>query len=356
MNATDRTRKRLSQLRELLLGKSQVLIVLQDNPDPDAIAAAVAFRVLAHNLTNATCSIAHGGTIGRAENRALVRYLQLKPRSIDSVDISKFDLVVMLDTQPGTGNNSLPPEHPADIVIDHHPLRSATRQTPLNDVRPKYGATATILSEYLYAADITPDIPVATALLYAIRSDTQDLGRDTTRADIDTFGWLYPFANKRMLSEIQRGRVQRSYFYMLNIALENARVFGPCVITNIGATDNPDMIAEIADLLLRDDETCWSVCYGFCQQKALVSVRTSQMEFTAHDLIKYVVSRKGTGGGHATFAGGQIPLVKQTKAEQANIAKLIQRRILKALNVAASAGEKLVQNPAVRPQNSANHV
>ncbi len=176
LTCTDRTRSKLAELTSILGGKAQLLIVMQDNPDPDSIAAAVALRKLANTLAQVQCSIAHGGTVGRAENRALVRYLNLNLRPVEEIKFETFDAIAIVDTQPGVGNNSLAPDIVPDIVIDHHPFRMTTRRSKFSDVRSNYGATATILLEYLTQAKIEPDMQLATALLYAIRSDTQDLG------------------------------------------------------------------------------------------------------------------------------------------------------------------------------------
>ncbi|MBM4025322.1 MAG: hypothetical protein FJ280_07935, partial [Planctomycetes bacterium] len=275
MKAADKTSFKLQRLTELLTGKVYLLVVVQDSPDPDSLAAAVALRRLAKGLANLQCSIACGGTVGRGENRALVNYLNLNLRPIREIDYSKFDLIAMVDTQPGTGNNSLPETILPQIVIDHHPIRRQTRMVPFTDVRSGYGATSTILIEYLIEAGITPDTPLATALLYGIRSDTQDLGREAARADVEGIEFLYPFANKRMLSIIQRGKVPRVYYQMLADALRNARVQGRAIITELGDIDNPDMIAEVADLLLREDETTWTMCTGYWRDKLLISIRTS---------------------------------------------------------------------------------
>ena len=233
---------KIEQLNAILNGHKTMLIVMQDNPDPDSIAAAVALRKLANTLADVQCSIAHCGTVGRGENRALVKYLGLNLRDLAQIDLTGFDLVAMVDTQPGTGNNSLPDPVEPDIVIDHHPCRKTTRRCRFTDIRSSYGATVTILYEYFKAAGIKIDTPLATAMLYAIRSDTQDLGRDAARADTQALTELFMTANKRMLSEIQRGKVQRGYFQMLSDALKQAKVYGNAIVTNLGCIDNPDMI------------------------------------------------------------------------------------------------------------------
>ncbi len=342
MRAAEKTGPKLQKLTELFVGKAYLLIIIQDNPDPDCLAAAVALRKLANGLANLQCSIACGGTVGRGENRALVKYLGLNLRAIEEIDYTKFDLVATVDTQPGTGNNSLPVDVPPDIVIDHHPIHRMTRAAPFTDIRSGYGSTSTIFVEYLIEAGITPETPLATALLYGIRSDTQDLGREATRADIEAIEFLYPFANKRMLSVIQRGKVPRVYYQMLADALRNARVQGQAIITELGEIDNPDMIAEVADLLLRKDETTWTMCTGLWQENLLISIRTSEENNLAEKVMKRMVFREGTGGGHLTYAGGQVPLKKGTKAERQEIERHIEERFLKAIGAEAAPSSRLV--------------
>jgi nanoRNase/pAp phosphatase (c-di-AMP/oligoRNAs hydrolase) len=344
MKPTAKTRKRLSKLEQLLKTKSRLLIVMQDNPDPDSIASAIALRKIANSLNNVQCTIAHGGTVGRAENRALVRYLGLNLRPCTEIEFERFDCIAMVDAQPGTGNTSLPAGMVPDIVIDHHPLRAATRAVKFIDIRREYGATATILLEYLIQAGIEPDIQLATALFYAIRSDTQDLGKQAIKADIEAVALLFPLANKRMLSEIQRGSVPRAYFRMLDEALRNARIYGHAVITRLAVLDNPDMIAEVADLLLREDETYWTMCMGISGGKLFISIRTSKEDARADKIIRRVVAGKGTGGGHQTFAGGQIPLQNAAKSQCESLEKLVQRRFLKAIGADAQHWQKLISN------------
>jgi nanoRNase/pAp phosphatase (c-di-AMP/oligoRNAs hydrolase) len=346
MRKKNRTAQRLARLADLLRGKASMLIVLQDNPDPDAIAAAVALRELANRLAGVACSIAHGGTIGRAENRELVQYLGLNLRRLPDLHPGDFDLVALVDTQPGTGNNSLPPGFAPHLVVDHHPCRRATRSVPVTDVRSKYGATSTILWEYLVEAGIMPDVPLATALLYGIRSDTQDLGREAAQADIRAYDALFPLANKRMLGQIQRGQVPDAYYQMLLRGLTSALLCASAVTSGLGDVDNPDMIGEVADLLLRHERAQWSLCYGFHEGKALVSVRTIDASRRADDVARRVASRIGTSGGHATMAGAQVPLRTDSPRRRARLERMIRDRFLAALGIAGLPATHLVKAAA----------
>ncbi|MHC4523974.1 MAG: DHH family phosphoesterase [Planctomycetota bacterium] len=334
---------KLEQIKAIFQGHKTMLIAIQDNPDPDAIASAVALRRLANTMANIQCSIAHGGTVGRAENRAMVKYLNLNLRPIDQIDMTQFELFAMVDTQPGTGNNSLPGQVEPDIVIDHHACRELTRHCRFTDVRSKYGATATILLEYMNAVKITPETPLATAMLYAIRSDTQELGRDSTKADLEAFTQLYAMANKSKLSEIQRGEVERSYFQMLADGLKNAIVYTNAIVTNLGPIENPDMIAEVADMLLRDDQTNWIMAYGYYKSIMMISLRTYAEDARADKVIHHIVARKGTGGGHPSYAGGQIPLADDTKKFKKRLEKTVLNRFLKHVVKDPASKQPLIQ-------------
>jgi nanoRNase/pAp phosphatase (c-di-AMP/oligoRNAs hydrolase) len=338
----EKAKSKIEQLKAVLQGHKTMLIVMQDDPDPDSIAAAVALRKLANTLAEVQCSIAHSGTVGRGENRALVKYLGLNLRPLDQIDLTTFELYALVDTQPGTGNNSLPATIEPDIVIDHHPCRRLTRHCRFTDIRSHYGATVTILYEYFKAAQIKLDTPLATAILYAIRSDTQDLGRDVSRADIQALTELFPIANLRMLSAIQRGKVGRDYFQMLADALKHARVYGNAIVTNLGAIENADMIAEVADLLLRDDLTNWVMVYGFCRDTLRISLRTDAEQPPADKVMHHLVARKGTGGGHPSYAGGQISTKDLTPNQIERLEKLITSRFLKAVLTEPAKPECLI--------------
>ncbi len=335
-------KKKLDSFKSILSGRHNMLIVLQDFPDPDAIAAASALKEIANTIGNVQCSVACGGVLGRAENRMLVRYLDLNLLSTDQVMLADFDVVAMVDTQPGTGNNSLPVDVIPDIVIDHHPIRRATRSSAFYDIRSKYGSTSTILYEYVVSFGLTPDTKLTTALLYGIRSDTNDLGAESIQADIDASIALYPAANKKMLGRIQTERLPKEYFQMLTLGLQNARSYGPCVVSSIGSINNPDMIGEIADLLLRNEESSWALCYGIYGKKMLLSLRALDTKYDAGRVMHKLVYKYGTGGGHNVMAGGQIPLPSATPESIRRLERHIIKKFLKLTNAPRDKWERLV--------------
>ena len=340
---------KMRRLLDLLEDKRSLLIVMQDNPDPDCIASAAALRRLVNVLGEIQCSIAYGGVVGRAENKAMMDYLALNFRTADQVDPSKFDAIALVDTQPNAGNNFLPHGRLADIVIDHHPIRPDTRGVPFTDVRSKYGSTSTILHEYLTEAGIIPDPRLATALVYGILTDTQELGRKARQADREAMHWLYPLANTRMLSAIRRGRVTAHYYRMLHRALLGACVRGSGVHTDLGKVDNPDILGEVADMLLRLEDADWAMAIGLYRDTGWISLRTSQTNATARDLMRTLVDGLGTGGGHEMSAGGQVPGIEDATRWTA-VAKKLRDRFLSGIGAGDQRGRRLIPAEKRKPE------
>src|SRR5262245_20344139 len=132
-----------------LRGRKRALLVMHDNPDPDSLAGAEGMRLLFAKKLRVQSTLALGGIIGRAENRALVDVLHLELVPMEQIDPSAFDLIALIDTQPGAGNNSLPSGVQAHVVIDHHPLRGPHPGVLWEDIRSTMGASSTIVYEYL---------------------------------------------------------------------------------------------------------------------------------------------------------------------------------------------------------------
>jgi len=94
----------------------------------------------------------------------MCRILGIEVEEIHARALDEYDRVAMVDVQPGFFQERF--EH-VDLVIDHHP-EDRTVQALLKDIRPAYGATSTILTEYLRAAEVKISQRLATALLYAM--------------------------------------------------------------------------------------------------------------------------------------------------------------------------------------------
>lgn len=317
---------------EWLRGKTPILIVTHDHPDPDALAAAYALRHLILMKTGQAATIAFEGVIGRSENRAMVRELEIETVPLSTIDPSEFAVTCLVDAQPGTGNTSFPPGHPIDLVIDHHPLREATRCCRWVDVRPGYGACATILYEFLQAHDLIIATRLATSLFYAIKSETQGLGREWCPADREAYRSLLPLCNNRILYRITHPSLPQGYFARVNAALKSARIYGDALVFSLGAVDHPEIVAEMADFLLRAEGVELAFGFGEYDGEGILSLRTSNLTVNAGTLIQRVAAGYGTSGGHGLIAGGQIPALPQGAAERAELEAELVRRLLADLD------------------------
>jgi nanoRNase/pAp phosphatase (c-di-AMP/oligoRNAs hydrolase) len=301
--------KNLEQLLQICGRRGRILVLMQNNPDPDAIASAATVRDIVGSKLNKRVTLGYGGVCGRAENRAMLDELRIDARRVTPSDLKRYKTLCLVDTQPRAGNNALFTSRPADIVIDHHmPPKKRLWEADLTDVRTDYGATATILYEYLLCACLKPEPNLATALYYGIESDTIELGRQTSPADLAAFQELVQLADQKKLARIHRAPVPREYFVMLQSGLSNAYLADSAVVTELTNVTNPDMIAEVAELMLRLETARTSVCFGLYERTIFLSVRAADARGNTAERMKRVVNRIGTGGGHRSMAGGQVPV------------------------------------------------
>ena len=329
----------LAGLLQALEGPAPLVIVPHDNPDPDALASAAALKYLVKNLLKKDAVIAQGGIVGRAENRAMLTYLNIDLQPIKNVDFDAGAQIALVDTQPGRSNNSLPAGRVPTVVIDHHPAYDVYANVPFLDLREEYGATSTILTEYVRESHLEIESKIATALFYGIAAETQDLGRESTPADVAAAQFLYPYANKRRLAKIENARVPRIYFQAFRDAIERAVIYDRLIVSVLPSVQYPDMVAEVADFLLRLDEVEWSCAIGTFERSVHVSLRTTEREANAGDLLQNILG-SSAAGGHDMIAGGRLKLEKGASADEA--AAGIRDRLLASLDVAGISPRPLV--------------
>lgn len=333
----------IEKLIDWVRGKGRILIVTHDNPDPDALAAAMALKHLLLVGCGEEAVVAFGGMVGRSENRLMVEALELDLVPIADLDLKAFAVVCMVDTQPGTGNNSYPEELPLHLLIDHHPPRRDYPDIHWVDIRPEYGASATILYEYLRARDVYLGTRLATCLFYALKSETQDLGREWSKADREAYLHLLPLSNNQTLYRISHPPVSSEYYSTFHRALNNATIYGQVLVFNLYQVENPDLIAELADFLLRQENVVYVLGLGWYKGDELISVRTTNPEARLGLVIRDVLQEMGTAGGHGMMAGGQIRAVDAEKSTQKELETLLTRRYIKALGLQTEPGRALLQ-------------
>jgi nanoRNase/pAp phosphatase (c-di-AMP/oligoRNAs hydrolase) len=297
------TRARVQRLRAHFAPAARVLILMQDDPDPDAIASALALKqLLGRTKSNAT--LATFGTITRPENRAMTRILEIDVEPVKPRALEEHDMVALVDAQPAFFEEPL---GEVDLVIDHHPEETPVRAR-LKDIRPGYGATATILTEYLRAADVKIRERLATALLYGIKADTQHLERGTTRHDLEAFAFVHALANHNALRRIERPDLPDAALGVLARGLARRRLAAGVMFVHLGAVAYPELVAQFADFLLQVEGAEWSVVSGRVNGELHVSVRNVGYVRAAGDVVREAFARLGSAGGHRAMAKAVVRL------------------------------------------------
>jgi nanoRNase/pAp phosphatase (c-di-AMP/oligoRNAs hydrolase) len=320
----------LASLHAAIEDATTLLILPHNDPDPDAIASSVALKWLVKENWGVESHIVYRGIVGRAENKALVRYLGYPLRLLVDGELSESLPIALIDTQAGAGNNAFPPSRQVAIVFDHHPKREETSSATFADVRPEVGSTSTILTEYCRAAGTELPPSIATALFYGIKTDTMGLGRGASPADVAAYFYLQSRVDVQALVKIERAQVSPEYFKGLVSALRSAEVYeGILLISTIDEMQRPDLPAEMADLLLRLKGVKWVICMGVYEEGLMLSVRSDD-ERGAGQLTRGIVGNLGSAGGHGAMAAGQVRLDGQTPGV---LFHRLKRRALERLGI-----------------------
>ena len=314
-------------------GRGKVIIIVHDNPDPDCLASALALCHLFTNKAGEEPLIAFSGMIGRSENLIMAKILEIPLVPLEIVDLADYGVVCMLDTQPGTGNNSFDPSAAVDVVIDHHPLRENTKRCRWVDVKEEYGVTATILYEYLLAHGLYIDTKLATAIFYAIKSDTQDLGREANLPDREAYLDLFPQVDKQLLYQITNPCQPVEYFRAIRRTLDNARIYDRAIVGYMQRVAYPELVAEMADFLLRLEGVDAVLTCGEYLSDLILSIRTNSQEINAGEMVRRVVKDVGVGGGHTFIGGGKIAALSDEPESLSRLKSLLVERFLVELGV-----------------------
>ncbi len=321
----------MNGLLSILHPDRPVCIVVHNNPDPDSLASAMALQYFLKKKGFPRVRAIYNGFIGRAENKAMIKILKIPIHHLKNARIPSRRQFVLLDSQPGAGNVTLPENAEPLAAIDHHPLRQRTKRLSFYDVRPNYGACSTIIYEYLVSEDIVIPAPVATALFHAIFSETQGLGREGSPEDKKAYLDLLPRVNFKRLSRIQYPPLSRDFISNLQRVLTRGFYYRQLAGAILEELPYPDFAAEIADFLLRIKNIRWSICLGNYADLIYVSIRSNTTHANAARLLKKAIPKSGTAGGHELIAGAQVRIGRDEIEKVGALKREIVRKVLREL-------------------------
>jgi nanoRNase/pAp phosphatase (c-di-AMP/oligoRNAs hydrolase) len=313
---------KLKELRELVRPEHRVAILLQDDPDPDALGSAIALRtVLGRNRQ--TTPIFSFRSITRPENRNMVRLLDIDVAQACTEDLRNFDKIATVDVQPAYFNGRVPR---VDVVIDHHPGYPGGAAA-FEDVRVRYGATSTIMTEYLVTAQERISERLATALAYGIKSDTLALSRRATEEDYEAWATLARFANYSLLRRIERPELPLSFAPTMARAIRRLRVERGLLLIYLGRVERDDEIVQMADLCLSFEGVEWVASIGKLESNLVIAVRNHGLGRSAGDVVRRLFGHMGSAGGHRNMAKAIIPLKTWRQIERSTNGAAIEARL-----------------------------
>ncbi len=312
-------RERVQHFLKLFEKKDRVLVLFW--ADPDALASAYAIKKILQNRVS-KITLSHVNEIRRLNNIVMVEILKIPITSFNPnllVDYTKF---ILVDSQPSHRDDFKDISFTA--VIDHHPQTSGWKASYV-DIRPNYGSTSTILYEYLKALKLKPNVYLATALIYGIKTDTDNFRKSAQLQDVLAFQALFKRMNKHLLNKIESSDLRRSELKYFKIALSNLKYRGNRAFTYLGRVSNPDVLVLVADFLNKVYETAWVFVGGEYKKNLILIVRCDGYRKDAGKLVGNLFKNMGKAGGHREKARAEIPFEKiQIDPEEFNTTSLIK--------------------------------
>ncbi len=314
-------------LPKLLEPYSEIGITTHMNPDPDGLSSGFAlFQLLKHLFPDKPVLFAYSGVIGRVENRVLVKECAIPLTPWDRLDQSNNRGWILVDCQFPQKYHPL--QRPPILEIDHHEQLDSplAEKAQLSDIRPEYGATATIICKYCQEWNLTITPILSTALVYGIKTDTQDLFRTTLDEEYQIYFQLLKNADRTKLQRIIHAPVGIHFYRSCHQALKNSFFMGQGILfTFLEEMEYPDLPAQIAEFFSPLENARMVVAMGFWRDTLYVSLRSKDPKINGATVLKEVLKDMGQGGGHGRMAGGQIPLFLSSDEEK----KSLRERVLK---------------------------
>lgn len=299
--------ERLKRFYDIFSGEDQVLIGI--NADPDAIASAMAVRrLLWRKVVGVT--IACTNVIKRPDNLTMLRLLGIRLSLFEEIEIDRFSKFVIVDSQPSHDEQFK--AFKADVIIDHHPDSGAN--AAYTDIRPAYGATASIMTEYLRTARIKPSSKLATGLFYAIKTDTDNFERNALFEDVKAFQFLFRHVNIHMARRIEQSELKFEFLKYFKIALEERRRRKGKLYAHLGNVPSPDVCVLVADFFMRVSSVSWSIVSGRYNKKLVIIFRNDGIRKNAGKLASMSFGQIGSAGGHKNMARAEIAYTELKQA------------------------------------------
>ena len=295
-------------------------------PDPDAIASAFGLQELL-KLRGIHATICYKGKIDRYSTDKLREILDIRLVNIENIgsELTEDDEVILVDAQKGN-SNIIDMTGDEIICIDHHPIYEKTEYR-FTDIRPGVGACASIIAQYFFENEIPMDQRIATALTFGIRMDTQKLSRGVCKMDMEMIWRMFDLCDQDMIYLLENSTLYFEDLMAYSKAISSIEVFENISFADTGRDCPEALIASVSDFMLALVEVSFSVVYSRKKEGIKISVRSERPTLDAGKIISKALKGIGSGGGHATMAGGFVPFDGNDREEDLMIQNIRERFI-----------------------------
>ena len=314
----------MGRLEELLncLTKEHVVIQMHNYPDQDALASAMALKVLLE-AKGKQALICYKGIIDKENTLKMVELLGIDIHEQRELQLSEKDEIIIVDGQKGNINvMDMLGEEVA--CIDHH-MVSREETYRYKDIRSNVGACASIMAEYFFESGVEMPQNVATALLYGIRMDTHNMTRGVSALDLEMFSKLYLIANSEHLKTFESYCLKLEDLEAYRKAIDTLKVKHGLGVAAVVPNCSEALMASVSDFLLTLSSVSLSLVYSYRAGGVKFSVRSSSEELDARLMIQQALKGIGDGGGHQDMAAGFIPNVPDEETAMQYAATVEQR-------------------------------
>lgn len=321
----------MSDFKELvaLCKGHKVFIQTHNFPDADALSSAFGLQKLLEHY-DVPSTICAAGSIDRKNIAQMLKTFGIKILSQDELEglMAPEDYIICVDSQKSAGNIT---DFIGDEVaaIDHHPtfVQVEYRYADLCIT----GACATLITRYYMQTGVKMPRNVATALLYGLKMDTLQFSRGVTTMDVEAFGYLLPLANMDKIERLEKNTMEFRDLSAYGAAIENIKVFRTVGFAMVPFPCPDGLIGALSDFVLSLDEVEIAVVYSKRKDGYKFSVRSELPEVHAGDLIHAALEGLGNGGGHASMAGGFMPMASVAQLGE-HLEQGVWKLFLKVLN------------------------
>ena len=283
-----KTKQELEFFIEQLTPFKRIIIQAHDFPDHDAVASSYALAELLAQFKIST-EIVYNGEIDRISLTNMIDWLDIPIVHCSSIQLTPADKIVTIDGCVGEKNiTDIPGEEIA--VIDHHTV-IASKQLWYQDIRPNYGATATIIFQYFQMLGKELSNNAASALLVGLNIDTANMTRGFCGEDLKAFVALNVRADLELVNKIGRNSLLQHELNNFKDAFSVISEYSGIAMVLLDKPCAKNMLGIIGDFLLSVNEFDVVIVGGKHNDSLQLSFRSECPKVDVGELARIVLNQ-----------------------------------------------------------------